>query len=49
MVWGKIFKEIGEEKMAPIWNAFIGTQESSQNRIYVHRSDFYVDLNHFIS
>ena len=39
MLWGKIFKEVGEEEMAPLWKAFIGTQESTLNRIYVHRPD----------
>ena len=39
MLWDKIFKEVGEEKIAPLWKAFIGTQESTLNRIYVHRPD----------
>ena len=39
MIWGKIFEKVGEEKMAPLWKAFIGTQEYGRNRIYVHRPD----------
>jgi hypothetical protein len=39
MLWGKIFQEVGEEKMAPLWKAFTGTQESVRKRIYVHRQD----------
>ena len=39
MLWTKIFEKVGEEKMAPLWKAFIGTQESTHNRIYAHRPD----------
>lgn len=39
MMWTKIFQEVGEEKMAPLWKAFTGTQELGRKRIYVHRPD----------
>ena len=39
MIWEKLFKEVGEEKMVPLWKAFIGTQESTLSRILVYRPD----------
>ena len=39
MMWTEMFQEVGEEKMAPLGKAFIGTQESGLNRIYRHRPD----------
>jgi len=39
MMWTEMFQKVGEEKMAPLGKAFIGTQESGLNRIYVHRPD----------
>jgi len=39
MMWAEIFQKVGEEKMAPLGKAFIGTQESGLNRIYAHRPD----------